>query len=113
MVELGGLAARLGMALAQLHPTAPHHGRAGSCRAGKSHAGRAEHPAAPREHPRSTPVPAGAGGKALIHRCSYNSKSRVKKTPLEKQELQNISLVPPQKSKNESEKAKVHEKDEL
>lgn len=35
------------------------------------------------------------------------------KTPLKKRELQNISLVPPQKSKNESEKGKVHEKDEL
>lgn len=35
------------------------------------------------------------------------------KTPLEKWELQNISLVPPQKSKNESEKGKVREKAEL
>ena len=35
------------------------------------------------------------------------------KTPLEKGELQNISLVPPQKSKNESEKGKVREKAEL
>jgi len=77
-VGLGGLAGRLGTALAWLHPTAPRHTQAGSCRASKPGAGGAEPAAGPREHPRSIPVSAGAVERALTHRRSHNLGTQTK-----------------------------------
>lgn len=69
-------------------------------------------PGANPEQTPSIPVSTGTGERFLFADAATAANQELK-SPLEKWELQNISLVPPQKSTNETEKGKVCEKAEL
>lgn len=85
--------------LAWLHPFIPHCIQ--SC------AGGAEEAAASGSIPRTSLILQAQQGRFIT------AADEELKSALEKWELQNISPVPPQKSKNELEKGKVREKAEL
>lgn len=104
---------------APLRPIEPHHCGAGSCRQQSPTLGGqsalllpGSKPGANPEKTPSIPVSTGTGERFSFTDAATAANQELK-SPLEKWELQNISLVPPQKSTNETEKGKVCEKAEL